>query len=280
MHHRRHRRSRPPRARRPARVRAAAASSDWTRSSTASSIPAGRGDSPGPSRSCSPTSPRRSTPASSTTARGRSASPRRSRRSSIRSLSWDDIEWFRSMWNGPIVLKGVQTVDDAAARRRPRRSTRSPCPTTVAASSTARRRSSTSSPRSPMPSAGAIEIICDGGVRRGSDIVKALALGADACMVGRAYLYGLGAAGELGVDRVLEWLARRRAPDDGAARSHLDRRDHRRPHQSADLTPLSGRPTSRTRRAPTGCTRRCDAGGAVLRRRKQRCSDSVVGAGG
>ena len=53
---------------------------------------------------------------------------------------------------------------------------------------------------------GSIEIICDGGVRRGSDIVKALALGADACMVGRAYLYGLGAAGELGVDRVLEWL--------------------------------------------------------------------------
>ena len=53
---------------------------------------------------------------------------------------------------------------------------------------------------------GSVEIICDGGVRRGSDIVKALALGADACMVGRAYLYGLGAAGELGVDCVLEWL--------------------------------------------------------------------------
>ena len=53
---------------------------------------------------------------------------------------------------------------------------------------------------------GQFEIICDGGIRRGSDIVKALALGADACMVGRAYLYGLGAAGELGVDRVLEWL--------------------------------------------------------------------------
>jgi L-lactate dehydrogenase (cytochrome) len=52
-----------------------------------------------------------------------------------------------------------------------------------------------------------IEIICDGGVRRGSDIVKALALGAKACMSGRAYLYGLGAAGEAGVDHVLELLS-------------------------------------------------------------------------
>ena len=52
-----------------------------------------------------------------------------------------------------------------------------------------------------------IEIICDGGVRRGSDIVKALALGATACMAGRAYLYGLGAAGEAGVDHVLDLFA-------------------------------------------------------------------------
>ena len=48
---------------------------------------------------------------------------------------------------------------------------------------------------------------CDGGVRRGSDIVKALALGANACMIGRAYLYALGAAGERGVDHVLAFLA-------------------------------------------------------------------------
>jgi L-lactate dehydrogenase (cytochrome) len=54
---------------------------------------------------------------------------------------------------------------------------------------------------------GRTEIICDGGVRRGSDIAKALALGATACMAGRAYLYGLGAAGEAGVDHVLEILA-------------------------------------------------------------------------
>ena len=53
---------------------------------------------------------------------------------------------------------------------------------------------------------GALEVICDGGVRRGSDIVKAVALGAKACMVGRAYLYGLGAAGERGVDHVIKLL--------------------------------------------------------------------------
>src|SRR3954447_8474037 len=54
---------------------------------------------------------------------------------------------------------------------------------------------------------GRIEIICDGGVRRGSDIVKAVAAGATACMAGRAYLYALGAAGEAGVDRLLSWFA-------------------------------------------------------------------------
>jgi L-lactate dehydrogenase (cytochrome) len=52
---------------------------------------------------------------------------------------------------------------------------------------------------------GRVEIVCDGGVRQGSDILKAVAAGADAVMAGRAYLYALGAAGERGVDRLLEW---------------------------------------------------------------------------
>ncbi len=121
------------------------------------------------------------------------------------SLSWADIEWFRSMWSGPIVLKGVQTVDDARlavdhgieaialSNHGGRQLDHAPAILDLVA---------------PVVEAvgGRVEIICDGGVRRGSDIVKALALGADACMAGRAYLYGLGAAGELGVDRVLEWL--------------------------------------------------------------------------
>jgi L-lactate dehydrogenase (cytochrome) len=53
---------------------------------------------------------------------------------------------------------------------------------------------------------GRTEIICDGGVRRGGDVLKAVAAGATAAMAGRAWLYGLGAAGERGVDRVLDWL--------------------------------------------------------------------------
>ena len=74
----------------------------------------------------------------------------------------------------------------------------------AAVSSTARRpRSSLVAPVADAVG-GRVEIICDGGVRRGSDIVKAVALGANACMAGRAYLYGLGAAGERGVDFVLD----------------------------------------------------------------------------
>ena len=121
------------------------------------------------------------------------------------SLSWKDIEWFRSIWNGPIVLKGVQTVEDAQLAVEHG--------VDAIALSNHGGRQLDSAPAildlvRPVADAvqGRAEIICDGGVRRGSDIVKALALGADACMIGRAYLYALGAAGELGVDWVLEWL--------------------------------------------------------------------------
>jgi L-lactate dehydrogenase (cytochrome) len=79
-----------------------------------------------------------------------------------------------------------------------------------------------------------VEVICDGGVRRGSDIVKAVAAGARVCTIGRAYLYGLGAGGERGVDHVLSMLhtdVRRTMALIGASsvaelgREHLDRRD-------------------------------------------------------
>ena len=117
-------------------------------------------------------------------------------------LSWDDVDWLRSIWDGPIVLKGIQTVDDAvlAAERG----------VEAIALSNHGGRQLDSAP-APIDLVGPVadavgdrtEIICDGGVRRGSDIVKAVALGATACMAGRAYLYGLGAAGERGVDHVL-----------------------------------------------------------------------------
>lgn len=120
-------------------------------------------------------------------------------------LSWDDVDWLRSIWDGPIVLKGIQTVEDAVhaadagvdgiglSNHGGRQLDDAPVPIELV---------------EPVAQAvqGRAAIICDGGVRRGSDIVKAIALGADACSIGRAYLYGMGAAGERGVDHVLAFL--------------------------------------------------------------------------
>ena len=118
------------------------------------------------------------------------------------SLSWRDLEWLRSVWDGPIVVKGIQTVADAVLAA-------DAGVEAIALSNHGGRQLDTAPATFDLvaPVADAVgdrlEIICDGGVRRGSDIVKAIAAGARACMAGRAYLYGLGAAGERGVDQVL-----------------------------------------------------------------------------
>lgn len=120
-------------------------------------------------------------------------------------LSWDDVDWLRSVWGGPVLVKGIQTVDDA-------RIAADAGVDAIVLSNHGGRQLDGAPATLPLvaPVADAVggrsEIICDGGVRRGSDILKAVALGATACMAGRAYLYGLGAAGERGVDRVLEWF--------------------------------------------------------------------------
>jgi L-lactate dehydrogenase (cytochrome) len=117
-------------------------------------------------------------------------------------MSWVDVEWLQDIWRGPIVLKGIQTVADAEravalgvqgiglSNHGGRQLDDAPAPLDLV---------------EPVSQAlqGSAAIICDGGVRRGSDVVKALALGADACSIGRPYLYAAGAAGERGVDHVL-----------------------------------------------------------------------------
>ena len=120
-------------------------------------------------------------------------------------LSWRDVEWIASIWDGPIVLKGIQTVEDAVIAA-------DSGVAAIALSNHGGRQLDTAPATLDLVTpvadavAGRVEIICDGGIRRGSDIVKAVALGADAAMAGRAYLYGLGVAGERGVDHVLDLL--------------------------------------------------------------------------
>ena len=121
-------------------------------------------------------------------------------------VNWRDMEWLRSLWDGPLVVKGIQSVADATARRRARLSgDRAVQPRRAPARRRAGTRGSGGAGRWTR-SPGRAAVICDGGVRRGGDIVKAIALGADACMAGRFYLYGLGAGGEAGVDYAIELL--------------------------------------------------------------------------
>jgi L-lactate dehydrogenase (cytochrome) len=117
-------------------------------------------------------------------------------------LSWADVDWLRSVWDGPLLLKGIQTVDDA-------RIAADHGVDAISVSNHGGRQLDDAPPAldlvAPVVEAvgDRVEVYCDGGVRRGSDVLKAIALGAQACLIGRAYLYGLAAAGELGVDAVI-----------------------------------------------------------------------------
>jgi L-lactate dehydrogenase (cytochrome) len=123
------------------------------------------------------------------------------------SLTWRDVDWMRGVWDGPMVIKGIQTVADA------RLAADAGADAIALSNHGGRQLDSAPIPIELVePVADAVgdqtEIICDGGVRRGSDIVKALALGARACMAGRVHLYGLAAGGERGVAHVLQMLDR------------------------------------------------------------------------
>jgi L-lactate dehydrogenase (cytochrome) len=120
-------------------------------------------------------------------------------------VGWEDLFWIRDAWSGPIIIKGVHTGEDA------RRAIDAGANALVVSNHGGRQLDGVAPTLRILPEVLAaagdrIEVLLDGGIRRGSDIVKALCLGARAVMVGRAYAYGLGAAGEVGVARAIEIL--------------------------------------------------------------------------
>jgi len=122
-------------------------------------------------------------------------------------LSWKDVEWVRGIWPGKLILKGILDVEDA------RIAAKTGASALVVSNHGGRQLDGAPSSISALPKiAGAagseIEIMFDGGIRSGQDVLRALALGARSCMIGRAYVYGLGAGGEAGVAKAIEILGK------------------------------------------------------------------------
>lgn len=119
--------------------------------------------------------------------------------------SWEDVRWLREEWDGPFMLKGVIRIDDA------KRAVDAGVTAISVSNHGGNNLDSTPAPIRALPAIAEavgheVEVLLDGGVRRGSDVVKALALGARAVMIGRAYLWGLAANGQGGVENVLDIL--------------------------------------------------------------------------
>ena len=119
--------------------------------------------------------------------------------------SWDDVAWLREQWDGPFMIKGIARVDDA------KRAVDAGASAISVSNHGGNNLDTTPATIRALPAVAAavgdqLEVLLDGGVRRGSDVVKALALGARAVMIGRAYLWGLAANGQAGVENVLDIL--------------------------------------------------------------------------
>ena len=117
--------------------------------------------------------------------------------------TWEDLRWLREQWPGPFMLKGITRVDDA------RRAVDAGYTAISVSNHGGNNLDTTPASIRALPAVAQavgdqIEVLLDGGVRRGGDVVKALALGARAVMIGRAYLWGLAAAGQAGVENVLD----------------------------------------------------------------------------
>lgn len=120
-------------------------------------------------------------------------------------VTWEDLHWMREVWSAPIIVKGILTGDDA------RRAVDCGAAAVIVSNHGGRQLDSTCAALHALPEVveavgSQVDVLMDGGIRRGSDIVKALCLGARAVLIGRAYAYGLAAAGEAGVARAVTIL--------------------------------------------------------------------------
>src|SRR5437660_47601 len=118
-------------------------------------------------------------------------------------LSWKDVDWIRGLWPGKIILKGILDVEDAKT------AVKTGASALVVSNHGGRQLDGAPSSISALPGVveavgSEIELMFDGGIRSGQDVLRALALGARSCMIGRAYLYGLGAAGQAGVTKAID----------------------------------------------------------------------------
>jgi L-lactate dehydrogenase (cytochrome) len=121
------------------------------------------------------------------------------------SITWDDLAWFRSVWSGPLAIKGVLDAEDG------RLAVEHGLDAVIVSNHGGRQLDGAPSPISVLPEivdavAGRADVILDGGIRRGSDVVKAVALGARACMIGKAFNYAVAAAGQPGVEQAISIL--------------------------------------------------------------------------
>jgi len=121
------------------------------------------------------------------------------------SLSWDDTQWMIEQWDGPFIIKGIMNIEDA------KRAAAIGANAIVVSNHGGRQLDHAPGTLDLLPEivdavGDKLDVLIDGGIRRGTDILKALALGAKACMIGRSYLYGLGAGGTEGVSRAIELL--------------------------------------------------------------------------
>jgi L-lactate dehydrogenase (cytochrome) len=122
-------------------------------------------------------------------------------------LSWKDVEWVRSLWPGKLILKGILDVEDAKI------AAQTGAAALVVSNHGGRQLDGAPSSISALPKiveavGSQTEVMFDGGIRTGQDVLRALALGARSCMIGRSYIWGLGAGGENGVAKAIDILAK------------------------------------------------------------------------